>query len=519
MAAIGGLILAIACFNFMNLSTARAALRSREIALRKTLGAKRGQVIMQFLGEAVLMAVLALVFAFAFVEVLLPRFDAFLDRPIAFDYVADWTLVLAFAGVAVLAGLISGVYPAFVLSAFRPATALKSEDSQATGSGLLRNGLVVLQFAASIGLGIAALVVFSQISYARTIDLGFQSDNVLMIGSGRLNYADRDAFLRALRAYPGIDAVGASTVMPFDDGQSLGLIKLPGQSQALSFNEINISPDFPKVYGIKLLAGRLLSEDRVADQMHSTLPTGDPLNEGHNLLINATGARQLGLTPADAVGKTVIFNQGPVRIVGVLADVKMHGALEPVKPTLYAYVPTAWMNFSVRLRPDMVPQTLVFIDQTWRRYSPVVSIERRFTDDVSARLYQEDERQGEMFGVSVIIAICVACLGLFGLAAFTAGRRTREIGVRKVFGARTGNVMRLLLWQFTIPVLIANAIAWPAAWYYLDGWLKSFAYHIDLNPLYFVAVGVAALVIAWVTVVVHTWRVARANPIKALRYE
>jgi putative ABC transport system permease protein len=517
--AIGALILLVACFNFMNLATARAMLRAREIALRKTMGASRRQLVIQFLGEAVLMALLSLVLAFALAEMLLPVFDNFLGRPIGFDYAGDWPLLLALVGVAVMAGLVSGLYPALVLSGFRPAATLRTNSAGQAGSSGLRNILVVLQFAVSIGLGIAAAVVFSQINYARNIDLGFSHDHIVIMGSGRLTAEQRHAFVQVLRANPGVMNVGMSNFTPFNEGQSLASMQVPGQSEIITLNGIAINPDYSKVYDIKLVAGRLLSETRGEDQVHSVAPQADPLNEGRNIMVNVSGARRLGLSPQDAIGKTVTFNRNHVKIVGVLGDAKVAGAREPVKPTLYAYVPSYSMGFAVRLRPDTVPQTLAFIDRTWRAFSPMAAIQRNFLDDTFDKLYQADERQGEMFGAFVMVAIFIACMGLFGLAAFTASRRTREIGIRKVFGARTRDVVFLLLWQFSIPVLVANAIAWPLAWYYLHGWLQGFAYHITLSPLYFLGAGAIAMTIAWATVFTHARRVAEANPINALRYE
>ena len=206
-------------------------------------------------------------------------------------------------------------------------------------------------------------------------------------------------------------------------------------------------------------------------------------------------------------------------VVGVLSDIKFGGAREPVKPTSYIYDPTYPASAAVLVRGDMIPQTLAFMDKAWHDYAPIAAIRRRFLDDTFAKLYQADQRQGAMFGVFVGIAIFISCLGLFGLAAFTAGRRTREIGIRKVFGARVRDLVFLLMWQFSIPVLVANAIAWPVAWYYLHDWLQGFAYRITLSPLYFVGAGAIALAIAWATVFVHALRVARANPIHALRTE
>ena len=203
----------------------------------------------------------------------------------------------------------------------------------------------------------------------------------------------------------------------------------------------------------------------------------------------------------------------------MLADAKFGGAREPTKPSVYLYDPKFAAAAMIRIRPDAIPQTLSFVDRTWRSFAPTKAMQRYFLDDNFGKLYQADERQGKMFGVFVLIAIFIACLGLFGLAAFTAGRRTKEIGIRKVFGARIRDVVFLLLWQFSIPVLIANVIAWPLAWYYLYGWLQGFAYRIPLSPLYFLGAGLVALVIAWVTIFAHALRVARANPIHALRYE
>ncbi len=518
--AIGVLILLVACFNFMNLATARAMLRAREIALRKTLGANRRQLIIQFLGEAVLMALLALALAFAATEMLLPMFDKFLQRPIGFHYAADWPLPLALVGVAIAAGLVSGSYPALVLSGFKPATTLRTNSSGQAGSGGLRSLLVVLQFAVSIGLGIAAAVVFSQINYARNLELGFSHDNVLVISSAsRLTPEQRHAMVEALRANPGISGVSMSYRVPFDAGLSHAMVQVPGQAESIMLLWNAIDPGYSQVFGMKLLAGRLPSETRGDDRINSMEPTGMPLNEGRNLLINAAAAHRMGWTPEEAVGKVILFNHAHVRIIGVLADAKVKGAREPIVPETYPYVPDYPMQVAMRLRPGTIPQTISAVDHTWRAFAPAIAIHRTFLDDSFDTLYQVDERQGEMFGAFVMVAIFIACLGLFGLAAFTASRRTREIGIRKVFGARTRDVVFLLLWQFSIPVLVANAIAWPLAWYYLHGWLQGFAYHITLSPLYFLGAGAIAMTIAWGTVFTHARRVADANPINALRYE
>jgi len=518
---IGFLILFVACFNFMNLATARGLLRAREIALRKTHGANRSQLIVQFLGEAVLMALLSLVLALALVEVLQPAFGRFLQHPIALSYADDWFLLLIIMGVAGAAGLVSGSYPALVLSGFRPAMVLRANNTGQAGSGRLRNALVVLQFAVSIGLGIAAAVVFTQINFARNIDLGFRKDNILVVrGAGLLTIEGREGFVQQLRSNPDVLDLAMINIPPFDTSQITSTAQLVGHPELYELNSRVIGVNAVRMLGMKLLAGRLLSDKRAQDQVREGNADGAQANEGHNVLIDEAAASRLGLTPQQAIGQTIIYERkSHLNIVGVLADAKFGGAREPAKASMYFYDPKFAAAAMIRIRPDAMPQTLSFIERAWHSFAPTKAMQRYFLDDDFGKLYQADERQGQMFGLFVGIAIFIACLGLFGLAAFTVGRRTREIGVRKIFGARVRDVVLLLLWQFSIPVLIANVIAWPVAWYYLQGWLQGFAYRITLGPAYFVGSGAVALAIAWATVFVHALRVARANPIRALRYE
>ncbi len=518
---VGILILFVACFNFMNLATARALLRAREIALRKTHGANRGQLIVQFLGEAVLMALLSLVLAMALVEVLQPAFGRLLQHPITLNYVSDWPLLLGILGVTVAAGLVSGSYPALVLSGFRPALVLRTNSAGQAGSGRLRNALVVVQFAVSIGLGIAAIVVFAQISFARNIDLGFRKDNILVVnGSGLFTIRGQESFIQRLRSNPDVLDVAMINILPFDSSQITSTAQLAGHPEHLELNERVIGTNAIQLLGMKLTTGRLLSDKRAQDEVdEGHNDEGAPSNEGHNVLIDEAAASLFGLTPQQAIGQTIIYKKRHLNIVGVLADAKFEGARQPTKASVYFYDPKFAAAAMIRIRPGAVPQTLTFIDRSWHEFAPTKAMSRYFLDDDFGKLYQADERQGDMFGVFVLVAIFIACLGLFGLAAFTAGRRTKEIGVRKVFGARTRDVVFLLLWQFSIPVLVANAIAWPVAWYYLHGWLQGFAYHIVLSPLYFPGAGAAAMLIAWITVFTHARKVAAANPIYALRYE
>jgi putative ABC transport system permease protein len=514
---IGLLILLVACFNFTNLATARAMLRAREIALRKCAGARRTQLIGQFLGESVLTALVSLVVALSLVEILLPAFDQFIGRPIALRYTADWPLLTLILAIAAASGVVSGFYPALILSSFRPAPVLRANDPGHTGSSLLRSALVVLQFAVAIGLAIVALVVFVQIDFARKESLGFRRDNILVIDSGRrMTAAARDSFVAQLRGHPAILDVAQSGDVPFSGSEQVAQMRLPGHPEYLTMSRQLITPEFFRLYDIRLLEGRLLSDVRGEDRIKNPIPPG---NDGRNILINRSAALRFGFTPAEAVGKTVLFGPSHVKIVGVTADARIDGIRDAARPTVYLYDPVDSPFLSVRIKGGQVPEALDFVDRSWRRFAPNVAIDRHFLDDSFDKLYLDDQKQAAMFGTFVVVAIAIACLGLFGLAAFTAGRRTREIGIRKAFGASTRDVALLLLWQFSLPVLLANLIAWPLAWYYLRGWLRGFADHISLNPVYFVIPAFAAFLIAWATIFTHAWRVARSNPIHALRYE
>ncbi len=520
--AIGVLILLIACFNFTNLATARAMMRAREIALRKVVGAKRRQLIVQFLGEALVTAGVALVFALALTEILLPLYDRVLGLPIEIHYVRDWKFLLIIVGMGVAAGLLSGVYPALVLSAFRPASTMRMTGMGGQGAGLTRTTLVVLQFAVSIGLGIAAAVIFAQISFTRNVDLGFQKNAIVVVSTSSIAPSTADSMARALQRGPDISDVAISDAVPFSDDHNNVSVHAPGATSGEQFALIPASPDYMHLYGIHLLAGRLLSEQRGADGISLAQLNGKD-NLPANVIINATAARRLGYSAQEAVGKVLILNAfggTNITVVGVVADVKHDGPKNPVVGTMYMF----WRSFplghlSVRVRDGRTQDALAFIDRTWHAFAPGIAIQRHFLDDDYNRQFLADERQGTLFDVFVGIAVFIACLGLFGLAAFSTERRTKEIGLRKTFGAGTGDIIWMLLRQFSMPVLMANAIAWPVAWYYLHSWLQGFAYRIPLSPLYFLGAGATALLIAWATVFIHARRVAGANPIYALRYE
>jgi len=521
-AAISVLILLIACFNFTNLATARAMVRAREISLRKTMGARRTQVMVQFLSESVLVALLSFTLALALVEMLLPLYDRILGKPIELHYLRDWTLLLALLVTAVLVGLLGGFYPALVLSSFRPASALRASAGGGSGSGPVRVLLVVLQFAISIGLGIAAVVVFAQISFARTLDLGFNKDGIVVISAAGLEPTTLQSLVRELDGNPALEGAAPSLDTPFSGSSYGAAIEIPGVPGTSSIRWDQTGPDFLSVYHVRLLSGRALSESHGQDAWSDD-------STAANILINRAAAEHFGYSPQSALGKSIygLEPDGKVKrvrltIVGVTADLLFEGDRREIFPTYYAYKPnrSASADFiSVRIPARSVPQALSAIDRTWHAFAPSIAINRHFLNADFEKQFLADEQQGKMLGIFVGIAIFIACLGLFGLAAFSTERRTKEIGLRKTFGARTRDIVLMLIWQFSMPVLLANVIAWPVVYYYLHQWLEGYAYRISLNPLYFVAAGAAALVIAWATVIVHAVHVARANPVHALRYE
>lgn len=521
-AAIAALILAIAAFNFTNLATARASLRAREVAIRKVSGATRGQLMAQFLGESVLVGLLALILALAIVEILMPAFRTFIDRPIEYHYLSDWPLTLGIVAVAVLTGLAGGFYPAQVMSRFRPGATLKTNAGQGGGSGRLRSALVVVQFAISIGLGIAAIVVYQQVEFSRKIELGYDKDNVVVL-NGLSHYTDtqRRSLETNLTSNPAIVSVSGSSTVPMSSTFQATFANPPGSSQNITSVVISVEPNFFSLYGIRLVAGRLLDARRSEDSVDPPYPSGD-FPTGKNVVIDETMARHIGLTPTEAVGKSIrvgTVGHTYVRIVGVVSDAKYFGVSRSIDPTIYTYKPNMIYALSVRVRGGQMAAALDHIDRSWRAFAPDQAIDRGFLEDGFAAVTATIEKQAHMFAVFVGIAILIACLGLFGLAAFTAERRTKEIGIRKVFGASVSDIVLMLLWRFSVPVAVANLIAWPLTWLALRHWLSGFAYRIGLSALPFVAAGAVALLIAWATLSAHAVSVARRNPVEALKYE
>ncbi len=532
------LILAMATVNFVNLATARASQRAREVALRKVLGATRGQLIAQFLAESALVTGIAVLIAISAAELALPWPAAFLDADLDAQWLGlDGLIIPVFALWSVVA-IAGGLYPAVYLSRYRPADVLKANKSSAEplGTGRLRSVLVVAQFAVSIALIVCTIVVWRQTVYAATADLGFRRDGVIQIPY--LNRAamipQTETLMRQVARTDGVESVAGSNVRVGADAVLTTNVQVPGRPEPEVLGFYSVSPEFFETLGLRMIAGRPLSRSFAQDD--ASVPLDPPeafeaaqqamLRRGANVVVNESAARRLGFSdPAAAVGRQIgiaMFGAEaglvPSTVVGVVADARCRSLRQPVEPQIY-FDRRIYNNLAVRFSAADPERVRREVGEIWRRLAPDVPYEAEYADQQLARTYAADRARGQTFAGFALLAVAVACLGLFGLAAFTAERRTKEIGVRKVFGARSRDIVRLLAWQFSKPVILANLIAWPAAWWVMRRWLDTFDARIDLGPGPFLLAGLIALPIALGTVAGHAIRVSRTNPIVALRYE
>jgi putative ABC transport system permease protein len=533
---VGGLILLVAGINFVNLVTARATRRAVEVGIRKVMGASRKHLMAQFMGESLLYALVSMVFAVALVEIAMSRFNEFLGRTIVFDYWRNPTLAIGILVAALLFGLIAGVYPALVLSSFRPAAVLKTRTAAAPGTGKLRQILVVLQFVVSIGLLIATSVIYRQTEFATNKSLNFDQSHLLIVSLTALDVkkdgesnAERqsdpakiEAFRQRLLTVPGVKTAAPSFTHPGGDGKSISSVKVVDRPDLGEFIVNQQSVDFGllEAYGLPLIAGRNLSRDFMAQDAAPL----DAAIEG-SVILNETAIRKFGFaSPQAAIGKRLKLgidsNNDQTRvIVGVVPDVPLQSIRYPVEPAVFYRLPENFGVMNVRLDGADAKATLAGIDRVWAEFVPDRPIQRWFLDDRIERLYKDVRRQGELFAGFSAIAVLIGCLGLFGLSAYTAERRIKEIGIRKALGASSFEIVRLLVWQFARPVLLANAIAWPVAWAIMGHWLDGFAYHVEMSPMSFLIAGLGALAIALLTTAFHALNVARQRPVLALRYE
>ena len=532
LALTAAVVLAVGAVNFVNLMTARAARRAVEVGVRKTAGARQADLMLQFIGEAVLYALIALVFAVAMVELLLPAARALLARPMALSY---WRDPLPLAGALVLAlllGVLAGVYPAFIQSSFRPAAVLKGVSPQASGSALVRAGLTTLQFASLIVLILAAAVIARQTHFtlneglnldtAQTMTMNlFQPRKPGVVVTTAPTPPCRGAFPDQVRRLPGVAGAACSDPTVLDIGDAGTTLPRPN-GESLSVLRSQVDFGFFELYGLKPVAGRFFSRSHPADE---ALQDGPSAHMPKLVVINQMMVRALGFaSDQEAIGRSFKANIRPdspidLEIIGVAPDFAFDLFDLGKRPRFYAVDPSSMYRLHIKLTGRDVAATVGAIDTLWKQGAPVLPPSHRFVDDYLQSFYLATIQQGYMLDALCAVAVFLASLGLFGLAAFTAERRTKEIGVRKALGASSPDVVRLLLWSFTRPVLWANLIAWPLAWWALSRWLDGFVRHIPLQPWLFIAAAMAALMIAWSTVLAHTLKVARAKPVGALRYE
>jgi len=515
----GFLILFIAAINFVNLSVARAARRGREVGVKKACGAGRTSLVAQFLGEALISAGLAAGIAVALCEWLLPPLNAFLRSGAAFDYRNNPILVVfLFLGIAVL-GLVAGAYPAFVLSAFQPAKVLKGRGGSTASSNFVRDVLVTLQFATLIVLAVAATIVWQQRTYATGAALRVNIDRMLLVKNQQSTCPS--SFESEVRKLPGVRGTACTGEQILHDHYGQMVLDVTAKGQTGLFI-ISADPGLFALYGVKPIAGSL----------RAMSPTGKA-EDGFGVVINMAAMHKLGFaSPQAAIGHSwiprgvrpnFIARNGGSRgtIMAVVPDFAFYSVSQAIEP--HIYTPWGhWLGHSflhIKLNGHQIPETLAAIDHLWTATNQPGPFNSVFLDAHMQQLYLNMTREAQTFAIFACIAILLACLGLFGIAVSTAERRTKEIGIRKAMGAGNAQIVTLLLWQFAQPVLWANVVAWPVAWWLMRRWLSGFAYHIDLHWWVFAAASLGALAIALLTVAGQAFLTARQKPVLALRYE
>lgn len=516
LSAIALFILVVACINFINLSTARFAVRAREVGLRKVLGAHRSQLMRQFLGESVLLSMLAMVIALVATWLVSPYFDDFAGKPVTTSFSGQpghplWLLVLP-AG-ALIIGLLSGSYPAFLLSSMQPIQGVKGGRGLEASGTISRRILVVIQFAISIAMIISTGILFSQSEFIRNKNLGFNKDQVIVIPTVNVVLEIFQPWKDALLQHTGVAGVTHSNSLPGLSG-NIGQV-FTGTIQRVDdpvntmhdVQGLSVALDFVETLGMELLAGRT----------HSSAFAREA--ERQNIVINDTARRTLGWdTPDAAIGQEVRIGNGPSwTVIGVIRDFhfrSLHLKIEPLVLFL-----RGGAHLAVRLHPGDTEGTLDFVESQWSRFFPDFPFAYAFLDENIDRLYRSEVAISYVIGVFAMVAVFLACLGLFALVSFTAALRTREIGIRKSLGASVHRMLALLSGEFVGLVLLANVFAWPAAWLFMQRWLASFAYRTEVGWGIFFLAGGLALLITVLTIGYHVTRTALANPAEVLRNE
>ncbi len=512
---IAAFLLIIACFNYMNLSTARAVRRAREVGIRKVMGARRTQLIQQFLGESLLLALMAALLALLILSLVLPEFNELAGTSFSFaDMLQIEQLALLF-GIALGTGLLAGSYPAFFLSVFRPAAVLKGSSVRLNNSSrfslLLRRSLVVGQFVISIVLIIGTAVLLRQLNFMQSKNLGYNKEQVLVLPLSSIESRQKLPLLKErLLQHSAVNAATASFEVP---GKRLPYLggRFEGQSEetSISWRTLAVDADFLPAMGLQLVAGRNFDAAVGSDSSAA-------------FIVNEAFARAVGWE--EPLGKSYEYDfrlDSPKSgsVIGVVKDFHYASLHQAVEPLVMHIWPAHYRVLSLRLARGDIQSTLAQLDDIWQDLLPGLPFEHFFLDETYERLYQKERSLGQIFSVFTLLAIGIACLGLFGLSAFAAEQRTREIGIRKILGASTGSLSYLLSREFIILVVVANLLAWPIAWYGADAWLQNFAYRSAIDWYLFPLAAFGALLIALATVSVRAIKIAMANPVKALRHE
>lgn len=511
-------VLVIACFNFINLATARSFRRAKEIGVRKVVGAGRKQLVVQFMGETVLLSVIAMLIAIVATILLLPALNGFTGKHILFNPVTNPLLALLVLGGGVLIGILAGIYPALVLSGFQPIKVLKNMKLTGSDVGWLRQALVVVQFALSALLTVSSLVVYKQIQYLNTKDLGFNKDQVLYFQIRGDVEKNLETFKQALKQSSGVVSVTSGYGLPGDQFAGDG-VTVPGKEgdKEYAANVFIGDPDYLKTLGLKLVAGRDFSREMKTDEREA-------------FIINETAVKELGFgTPQKALGQTLKWDEwNPVdslhpqkigKVIGVVQDFHYKNLHEKVTTSVIQLYPAVTYKVAVKLRTADMKNTIAYINDTWNKFNPGFPLDYKFMDETYGAMYKSEEKLGSLIWIFTLMAIVVGCLGLFALAAFNAEQRTKEIGIRKVLGAGVLSIFGLLSKSFVRLVLLSSLLAFPVAWWAMNKWLADFSYRIAIGWWVFVVAGAAALAVALITVSFQAIRAAVANPVKSLRTE
>ena len=511
------LILVIACINFMNLATARSAGRAREVGIRKTLGSERGQIAMQFLMEATVICLVGAILAGGINQLVLPYFNDLTGKSFNAIDLLKPVYLLILLGAALMAGLLSGVYPAISLSAFKPIEVLRGKFMQGTKGAGLRNILVVFQFGISVFLIIATILVYKQLEYSQNKQLGFDKDSLATLqGAGGMTIQQGETFKNEVANLPGVEAVSGCSNQPGDNFFGMSM-QPPGAEEMTTGSGIFVDEGYVECMKMEIVEGRSFSKD---------------FTDSLSVMVNESAIREMGLD--DPIGKKLISNDNllnPVEgvqtqftIVGVVSDFHFQSIHHIISPLFLvhnhrSFTPGVDGLVTVRLGAGNPFNTLSQIENLWKQFQPDAPFNYAFLDRQWANLYEQEMTTRKVFGLFSLLAIFIACLGLLALAAFTAERRTKEIGIRKVLGATTGGIIALLSKDFLKLVVIALLIASPVAWYAMNNWLQDFHYRIDIEWWVFVLAGLLAVLIAFLTVSFQSIKAATMNPVKSIKVE